>query len=166
MAHRKTLDAVLTIVVAWAVLFTVPFFVPQVAWPLNLEIGFVTTVVLVVFSMIYFYPSRETVDETRPIAQVELKRREWNADDVIPPMPIESVASFLKMPNAEKMLKDWLRKKLPDFRNVQVKSMSIDGIEGWREVSGIVQDSNLVPYRFTLFLHSKVKIDKKKSYVE
>jgi hypothetical protein len=43
MAHRKTLDAVLTIAVAWAVLFGVPFLIPQIAWPLNLEIGFFKT---------------------------------------------------------------------------------------------------------------------------
>lgn len=164
MVHRKTLDAVLTIAVAWAVLFTVPFFIPQIAWPMNFEIGFFTTVVLVIFSVIYFYPSRETDDETSPIAQVELKRREFSEHDVGPPIPIEAVASFLEMPNADKMLKDWLRRKLSDFCNVQVKSM--DQSQDWSEVSGIVQDSNLLPYHFTLRLDSKGKIDKKKSYVK
>ena len=101
------------------------------------------------------------VVESGPIAQTELKRREWNAHDVVPPLPIESVPPFLKIP-----LRDWLGKKLPDFCNVQVKSMSEDHVEGWSEVSGIVQDSNLVPYRFTFCLDSKGKIDRKKSYIE
>jgi hypothetical protein len=95
------------------------------------------------------------------ISDFEVKRREWYADDVVPPLPIESVPSFLKMP-----LRDWLGKKLPNFCNVQVKSVSEDHVEGWSEVTGIVQDSNLVPYRFTFRLDSKGKIDKKKSYVE
>jgi len=165
MAHRKALDAVLTIVVAWGVLFGVPFFVPQVT-PWALWIGTLTTVVLAMFAVIYFYPTKETVDKTSPIAEIELKRREFNAEDVGPPMPIEGVAPFLEMPNAEKTLNEWLRKKLPDFRNVQVKSMSMDHIQGESEVSGIVQDSNLVPYHFALSLDSKGKIDKKKSYVK
>jgi hypothetical protein len=59
MVHRKTLDAFLAIVVAWAVLFTVPFFIPQIAWPLNLQIGIVVTAALAIFSVFYFYPSGE-----------------------------------------------------------------------------------------------------------
>jgi hypothetical protein len=71
MAHRKTLDAVLAIVVAWGVLFGVPFFVPQIA-PFALQIGIITTVILAIFSVIYFYPTGE---ETSP-TQVEVKLRE------------------------------------------------------------------------------------------
>jgi hypothetical protein len=71
MAHRKTLDAILTIVVAWAVVFGVPFFVPQIAqWAL--QIGIVTTVALFVFAVAYFYPAREAVQETS-LSQVEVK---------------------------------------------------------------------------------------------
>lgn len=71
MAHHKTLDAILTIVVAWAVLFGVPFFVPQIVqWAL--QIGIVTTVVLFVFAVVYFYPTKEAVQETS-LNQVEVK---------------------------------------------------------------------------------------------
>jgi hypothetical protein len=57
MVHRKTLDRILEIAVAWAVLFTVPFFIPQVVWPWNLRSGIVVTAVLAVFSVFYFYPT-------------------------------------------------------------------------------------------------------------
>lgn len=63
MVHRQTLDAVLAIVVAWAVLFTVPFFIPQIAWPLNLRIGIIVTAALAIFSVIYFYLTREAFQE-------------------------------------------------------------------------------------------------------
>lgn len=120
-----------------------------------------TTILLIVTGQ---WKRKEGAEQTSPITQVEHKRREFNEEDVGPPIPIEGLASFLGMPNAEKILKDWLRKKLSDFCNVQVKSM--DQSQDWSEVSGIVQDSNLLPYHFTLRLDSRGKTDKKKSYVK
>ncbi|MGA2239647.1 MAG: hypothetical protein ABSG74_10590 [Candidatus Bathyarchaeia archaeon] len=163
MARRKTIESVLLIVGTWVIVVTAPFFVPQFAqWAVDIAI--IATVIFVVLAALYFYPEREIVDETSPVAQVEPKRREFDEGDVGPPIPIEGVASFLQMPNVEKMLKDWLRRKLVGFCNVQVKEM--DQSQDWSEVRGLVQDSNLLSYHFTLRLDSKGKIDKKKSYVK
>jgi len=63
MAHRKTLDAILGIVVAWGVLFGVPFFVPQIA-AFAIQIGIFTTAILAIFSVIYFYPSGEKTNSS------------------------------------------------------------------------------------------------------
>lgn len=99
--------------------------------------------------------------------EIEVKRREFNESDVGPPIPLRTISDWLSIPNVDKILTDWLRKKLPDFCNVQVKEMDSGVNHGanWSEVRGIVQDSDLLPYHFTLHLDSKGKIDKKKSYV-
>lgn len=59
MVHRQTLKEVLEIVGVWAVLFTVPFFIPQVVWPWNVRIGIVVTAALAIFSVVYFLLSGE-----------------------------------------------------------------------------------------------------------
>ena len=69
MAHRKTLETILEIVVAWAVLFTVAFFIPQITWPWNLRIGIIVTAALAIFSVVYFCLSGEEASST----QVEVK---------------------------------------------------------------------------------------------
>lgn len=69
MTHRRTLDAILTIVVGWAVLFTVPFFITQIAWPWNLRVGIVVTAAVAVFSVFYFYPSVEKRGSSRRVFQ-------------------------------------------------------------------------------------------------
>jgi hypothetical protein len=66
MVHRQTLDAGLAIVVGWAVLFTVPFFIPQVAWPWNLRIGIIVTAASAIFSVVYFCLSGEQVEVKSP----------------------------------------------------------------------------------------------------
>jgi len=72
MAHRKTLDAILGIVVAWGVLFGVPFFVPQIA-ACAIQIGIFTTAILAILSVFYFYPAKEAVEADRQLAQDNLK---------------------------------------------------------------------------------------------
>jgi hypothetical protein len=69
MVHRQTLREALEIVAAWAVLFTVPFFIPQIPSPCNWRIGIVTTAALAIFSVVYFCLSGEEATST----QVEVK---------------------------------------------------------------------------------------------
>lgn len=54
MVKRKTLDRIVELAVAWTALFLVPFFIPQIGWPLNIEIGVLTTIAMLIFAVIYF----------------------------------------------------------------------------------------------------------------
>lgn len=66
MVHRQTLKEALEIVATWAVLFTVPFFIPQIAWPWNVRIGIVVTAACSIFSVVYFCLAREPVEKVGP----------------------------------------------------------------------------------------------------
>jgi len=113
---------------------------------------------------------RETVGANLPqtTPEIDVKQQEFDAEDVGPPLPLESIASFMGVPNFEEILRDWLTKKLPGFCNVQVKSLEELHLKSqdWSEARGIVQDSDLAFYHFALRLSSKGKIDKNKSYVK
>ncbi len=73
MVHRKTLNTILEIVVAWSVLFTAPFFIPQIPWPCNLRIGILTTAGLAIFTVVYFYLATEADEADRKLAQDDLR---------------------------------------------------------------------------------------------
>jgi len=132
MVHRQTLDAVLAIVVAWAVLFTVPFFIPQIVWPLNLQIGIIVTATLAIFSVVYFYLTREAAQEVGPI-QVGVKVSEAKPETT---RPLQLV------PGGDELLRELERVEASCGRIVQ--SLGVSG----HDINPLIIELNHL--RFTL----------------
>ncbi len=137
MVRRKTLDASIGLVVAWVALFSVPFFIPQIGWPLDIEIGVVTTIVMLVFSVIYF---RSRDEEARPeIPRIALPTfgetmdRLKQQEKVSTPNPEEAEPVERLYGRATLVFKirsttDWLAVGLVDSKRVEI----ID----WKSVKG------------------------------
>ncbi len=103
MVRRKTLDALIGLVVTWATLFSVPFFIPQVGWPLDIEIGVVTTIVMLILSVIYFRSRDEDSEQAKQSTsiQVEDKLPETASTSISknePTLEVEVYTHFIEYP--------------------------------------------------------------------
>ena len=54
LLERKTITVIVEFAVAWAVLFGLPFAIPALIWPINLEVSIGVTSIILILAVLYF----------------------------------------------------------------------------------------------------------------